>query len=255
MTTPVGDNDPEGEDLLPLSALNDLLYCERRCWLHRVAGIDDDNAYTLLGAFDHERADEASVERRPGVRIERALPLVSRALGIIGRADVVEFRADSSRNAVGATEGGLGEAAPQTALADKPPVAPGDVGRDARPPTGEIPYPVDYKHGPKRKWDNDDVQLCAQAMCLEEMLSVAVPAGAIFHATSKRRREVVFTEVLREQVRRAAAELHRLMRTNRPPPAGLRPQCEGCSIHRHCLPEAGEAAERIRRHLGELFEC
>jgi len=213
--------DPEGEDLLPLSALNDLLYCPRRCWLHFIAGLAEDNAFTLLGKFEHDRADEPAVEHRPGVRIERALPLLSRSLGIVGRADVVEFRPAESES-------------------------PG--------PAREVPLPIEYKHGPKRQWDNDDVQVCAQAMCLEEMLGVAVPAGAVFQVASRRRRDVVFTESLRRTVRRAASELHRLARTSRPPPAGIRPQCDGCSLRRHCLPEADDALARIRHHLAALFD-
>jgi len=235
-TTPSGPG-PEGDDLLPLSALNDLLYCNRRCWLHRVAGIDADNAYTLMGKFDHERADDPSVENRPGIRIERALPLVSRELGLIGRADIVEFRPpEPGRPQPGQSETHMLQTA----------------GQDAR--ALSVPYPVDYKHGPKRKFDNDDVQLCAQAMCLEEMLGVVVPAGAIFHATSKRRREVVFTDSLRQQVRRAALALHDLFRRTEAPPASIRPQCEGCSMHPHCLPEAAEAGPRIRASLEKLYE-
>ncbi|MGB9623766.1 MAG: CRISPR-associated protein Cas4 [Phycisphaerae bacterium] len=222
MTPPGGNHDPEGEDLLPLSALNDLLYCPRRCWLHFVAGLDEDNACTMLGKFDHERADEPAIERRPGVRIERALPLQSRTLGLVGRADVVEFRITQT---------------------------------DDQAASSEIPFPIEYKHGPKRQWDNDDVQLCAQALCLEEMLGVPVPAGAVFHVSSKRRREVTFTETLRQDVRRAVAALRPLMRMTQPPPAGIRPQCEGCSLRPHCLPEADDAAPRIRQHLETLFDA
>lgn len=216
MNASLATDDAEGEALLPLSALNDLLYCERRCWLHRVAGLDEDNASTFLGQFEHERADEPSVERRPGVRIERALPLFSRALGLIGRADVVEFHAE--------------------------------------PDAGEVAYPIDYKHGPRRQWDNDDVQLCAQAMCLEEMLARPITGGAIFHVKSKRRREVEFTPELREQVRQAARRLREVVESPYSPPFGLRPQCDGCAMHPHCLPEAAAAAGAVREYCRTLFD-
>ena len=145
---------------LPLSALNHLLYCERRCALIHIEGVFEENAFTLEGSLRHEAADTPGYETRSGVRAVRALPLYSRRLGLSGRADIVEF----SR-------------------------APG--GR-------ELPCPIDYKRGARRRWENDDVQLCAQALCLEEMLGVEVPRGAIFHAASKRRREVEFAPQLRE---------------------------------------------------------
>ncbi len=221
MTTPSTLTDREGEDLLPLSALNDLLYCDRRCWLHRVAGLDHDNAHTLSGRLDHGRADRSEHESRPGVRIERAVPLVSRRLGLIGRADVVEFVTVR--------------------------------GAEAEHSTIERPYPVEYKHGRRRKWNNDDAQLCAQALCLEEMFHVPVPTGAVFHVRAKRRREVAFTPTLRRLVESAVEQLHRLLQSKAPPPARLKPQCDGCAMRGHCLPEASAAAPRMAAQLSALF--
>ncbi|MGH9674690.1 MAG: CRISPR-associated protein Cas4 [Bryobacteraceae bacterium] len=100
-----------------------------------------------------------------------------------------------------------------------------------------VPYPVDYKRGKRKKWTNDDVQLCAQALCLEEMLRVTVPRGAIFHAQSRRRREVEFTPSLRAETSSAIERLHKLIISRFTPPAELKPQCEGCSLHEVCLPE------------------
>src|SRR5580700_5448013 len=149
----------EGEPL-PVSALNHLLYCERRCALIHIEGVFVENAYTLEGRMAHEGADTPGYETAAGVRSVRALPLYSRRYDLSGRADIIEFHRKA---------------------------------RDV-----EQPYPVDYKRGKKSKWDNDDVQLCAQALCLEEMLDVEVPAGAIFHGASRRRREVIFTAGLRQ---------------------------------------------------------
>jgi len=197
---------------LPLSALNHLLFCERRCALIHIEGVFAENVFTLQGDLLHQRADTPGYESRPGVRIVRALPLYSHRLGLTGKADVVEF-----------TGGGT-------------------------------PCPVDYKRGKRRRWDNDDVQLCAQAMCLEEMLHVETPVGAIFHAASKRRREVVFTPALRDATMRAAARLHALVRGSQIPAAVIKPQCDGCSLKAICLPELSERVEMARTAERQLFD-
>jgi CRISPR-associated exonuclease Cas4 len=201
---------------LPLSALNHLLYCERRCALIHIEGVFEENAFTLEGSLRHEAADTPGYETRSGVRAVRALPLYSRRLGLSGRADIVEF----SR-------------------------APG--GR-------ELPCPIDYKRGARRRWENDDVQLCAQALCLEEMLGVEVPRGAIFHAASKRRREVEFGPQLREATEQAAQRLHELVRQACIPPAVLKPQCEGCSLKGVCMPELSQRAGIVRTASHGLFD-
>jgi CRISPR-associated exonuclease Cas4 len=186
----------EDDSLLPLSALNHLLYCERRCALIHIEGVFVENVYTLEGSLVHQAADTPGYESASGVRVVRALPLYSKSLRLVGKADLVEFR-------------------------------------------GDVPYPVDYKRGKRKKWMNDEVQLCGQALCLEEMLRVEVPRGAIFHAQSKRRREVEFTASLRVETRIAIERLHGLLASRRVPVAELKPQCEGCSLHEICLPELG----------------
>lgn len=201
----------EGEGLLPLSALNHLLYCTRRCALIHTEGVFIENAYTLEGLLLHEAADTPGYESVPGSRVVRALPLYSRSLGLVGKADVVEFR-------------------------------------------GKVPYPVDYKRGKRNQWVNDDVQLCAQALCLEEMLRAEVPRGAIFHAQSRRRREVIFTLPLRLQTKAAIAGLHELVRSRRLPAAELKPQCNGCSLHEICLPELAASLPRASLHLFSVNE-
>jgi CRISPR-associated exonuclease Cas4 len=204
----------EGEPL-PVSALNHLLYCERRCALIHIEGVFVENAYTLEGRMSHDTADTPGYETAAGVRSVRALPLYSRRYDLSGRADIVEFH----RQAAGV----------------------------------ERPYPVDYKRGKKSKWDNDDVQLCAQALCLEEMLSVDVPAGAIFHGASRRRREVRFTAGLRETTITAIGRLHDLFRRGTVPEAKLAPKCEGCSLHGICLPELSEHGSDWSSERRELF--
>ena len=114
--------------------------------------------------------------------------------------------------------------------------------------------PVDYKLGPRRKWDNDDVQLCAQAICLEEMFGVVVPAGAVYHVTTRRRRAVPFTPQLRLLTLRTIEDVRDLLAAGTVPAAELRPQCEGCSMHGVCLPELTGEGDKMERYHRRLFQ-
>lgn len=176
-----------------ISSLNQYAYCPRRCGLIYQEQIFEDNIYTIEGTDLHQQVDTVGSHAQ-SVPVETALRLWSKALGLTGIADVVEWH-DS------------------------------------------VPYPVEYKRGKRHKWVNDDLQLCAQALCLEEMLGVAVPRGAIYHAKSRRRREVMLTEALREQTRRTIEAVRRLiLATQLPPPTEHRERCEGCSLQEQCLP-------------------
>ncbi len=211
---PIMNIDPP--DPVSISALNDFLYCNRRCALHRLDALWVDNAWTVSGTLAHEHADDPGYRQTAeGARIERALPLFSQKLGLVGKADIVEFRAQA----------------------------------DGR----EIPLPVDYKLGKRKKWDNDDVQLCAQALCLEEMIGVSVPKGAIFHVKTKRRREVVFTEALRKLTMDTIDNVRALMLADTVPPAALKPQCDGCSLHSLCVPELTGRSRALDAAYAELF--
>jgi CRISPR-associated exonuclease Cas4 len=212
------------DDFQPIRALNDLLFCERRCAMHRIEQVWVDNAYTLEGVQRHKRADRVFEEAPMGVRTVHGLLLKSERLRLTGKADVVEFHPVSRTDWQSALQGG-----------------------------GEVPYPVEYKRGKRRRWDNDDVQICAQALCLEEMLAVAVPAGAIYHVKSKRRREVVFTPALRAKTEDAARRLHELFASGVTPPPVLKPRCRGCSLHHLCFPELLPDRSRLDRYQRELF--
>ena len=206
----------DGGDYPPLSALNALAFCPRRCFLQQVEGLWLDNAHTAAGTLLHRRV-HAARDSVPdaGPRTVRALPLVSHRLRIVGVADVVEFL--------------------------------------PRPDGPEVPYPVEYKRGRRRKWDNDDLQLCAQALCLEEMLGLTVPAGAVFHLKSKRRREVQFTAGLRACTEDAVRRLHELLRTRTAPPAVRHRKCQDCSLNRLCLPDLLNAPDDYLRAARDLF--
>ena len=191
------------EEVIAISALNQFVFCPRRCALMHVEGIWADNAHTLRGTQIHEHADAPGYETERGVTLLRAVPLYSRRYGLSGRADIVEKR-----------------------------------GREL--------IPVEYKKGPRRKFDNDDVQLCAQALCLEEMFQTTVRRGFIFHAASKRRREVLLNEELRQQTQTVIAAVRELLANETIPPAELKPRCDGCSLRGICLPELTDPNHRPR---------
>lgn len=211
------------DDLVPLSALNALLYCERRAALRHLDALYVHNEHTRRGDLLHRRADKPGVERRRGVRTERGLWIASRRLRLYGRADLVEFHKRPGKRARGR-------------------------------PLIEVPVPVEYKRGRKKRWSNDDVQLCAQAMCLEEMLDREVPEGAIYHEQSKSRRAVVFTSELRELTERTVARLHELLASKAVPPAVLSPRCRGCSLREHCLPDVFGQPKRLEAMARALFQ-
>jgi CRISPR-associated exonuclease Cas4 len=120
-------------------------------------------------------------------------------------------------------------------------------------PDGTI-YPVEFKHGPKRKWLNDDIQLAAQAMCLEDMLGRPITHGAIFHASSHRRREVAITQTLRDLVIDTAAAIRAMLASGTLPPPVNDARCKECSLREICQPQAIASRDRQRLHHQHLFE-
>ena len=114
--------------------------------------------------------------------------------------------------------------------------------------------PVEYKKGKRRRFENDDAQLCAQALCLEEMFGKPVLRGAIFHAASKRRREVEFTVQLRKLTEDAVTELRRLVEAGGVPRAVFKPACEECSLYHICLPEITSLPTRVAQAAQQLFQ-
>ncbi len=199
------------EDFIMVSALRHYSYCKRSCALIHVDQIFEENLYTMRGRVVHKVVDEVETEIQDDVRIEYALPLWSKNLGLIGKADVVEFH-------------------------------------------GNIPYPVEYKHGPRRQRENEDLQLCAQALCLEEMMGQAVPRGAIFHHSSRRRREVLFTPNLRNQVEETVAAVRTLLASKQLPPPVHDQRCEKCSLKEACMPQVSDGRNRENMLLAKLFD-
>ena len=199
-------------EMLPLSLLNDFLYCPRRAALKIVEGWREFNQHTERGDIVHEHADLPGYEVAKGVTLLRALPVWSERLGLNGKCDIVEQHPDGAL------------------------------------------FPVEFKVGKRRKWENDDAQLCAQALCLEEMFGRSISRGAIFHADSKRRRDVEFTAELRQRTEDAARQLHELLESESIPPAEYRDACTECSLFETCLPKATGPGSRAAQLAGQLFK-
>ncbi len=202
------------DDLLPLSALQHLLFCERQCALIHLERQWADNELTVSGTDLHKRVDEVGLnDQRGDVRICRGLALHCLRLGIVGRADVVEFH----------------RATPE----DGPP------GTSIHGLDGFWrPFPVEYKRGRPKRGPYDRVQLCAQALCLEEMLNVAIPAGALYYGERRRRTDIDFDTAIRAQTEEAANRLRLLMKSGVTPRAERQPKCRRCSLQTICVPNA-----------------
>jgi len=215
------------DDLLPISALQHLAFCPRQWGLIYLEGLWDDNTLTAQGSQMHRRVHEAPGETRGDVRIARGLPLRSLRLGLSGVADVVEFHAyrgppDASACALSGLHG-LWK-----------------------------PFPVEHKRGRPKPGPCDAVQLCAQALCLEEMLTVRIPSGALFYGARRRRTDVEFTADLRRHTEELAALLHQLQDAGRTPPPRPGPACRNCSLNNTCLPKA--AGRSAARYLASAFK-
>ena len=223
----------DDDDLLSISALQHLEFCRRRCALVHIDGLWAENAQTAEGRTLHERVHSSGGDNVAGVRVARGLRLCSRELGLSGVADVVEFRL---------VAGGGDCAVPGAVLPDLP-------GR-------WLPFPVEYKRGARKPEMSYFVQLCAQGLCLEEMLQTSVPAGALYHGKSRRRQAVTFDDALRDRTRRLAYELHELIAAGRLPPPEPGPKCRFCSLSEKCMPKlppSRSARDYLARSVAEAL--
>lgn len=190
-----------GSDPIPLSALQHAVYCLRQAALIHIERAWEDNRFTAEGHVLHALADKGGRRLARGVRRVMTLPLASKRLGIAGTADVVEFH-------------------------------PRGDGAD-------VPFPLEYKRGKPKLHRADEVQLCAQALCLEEMTGVAVPEGALFYAETKRRVVVPFDAELRRLTEETAAATAEVFASGiTPPPTTRRERCRACSLLELCRPDA-----------------
>jgi CRISPR-associated exonuclease Cas4 len=203
------------DELLPLAGVADFAFCPRRAALHRIEQVWKENVATAEGHILHDRAHEAGAESRGNVHIVRGLRLRSLQLGLTGVADVVEF------HRVGDTE---------------------------------TAFPVEYKRGIQRHELSFEIQLCAQTMCLEEMLNVEVPTGALFYGLSKRRHDVSFDPDLRAATECAARGLHELVNNGKTPPAVYEKKCKNCSLLELCMPKTTGGGKSAEGYLKSVIE-
>lgn len=214
------------DDCLMISGLQHFRFCRRQWALIHIEQQWAENLRTVEGTLLHERAhNEQLRESRGDLLIVRGLRVQSLTLGLTGQCDVVEFRRDDTR---GVTLSGKEGA--------------------------WLPYPVEYKHGAAKQDGSDALQLCAQAMCLEEMLVCEIPSGALFYGETRRRFPVSFTQELREEVRQDAAQMHNLYRRGHTPHVRPTKSCNACSLKELCLPplqKSGSVQEYLRESMEE----
>jgi CRISPR-associated exonuclease Cas4 len=214
------------DDLLPLSALQHLLFCERQAALIHIERVWAENPLTVEGKHLHERVDSGQAESRGDLRVARGLPLRSFRLGLSGKADAVELQR----------------------------LPPGEAGATLPGVAGAWrPFPVEYKRGRPKRHRADEVQLCAQALCLEEMLAVAIPEGALFYGEKRRRKVVAFDRQLRELTETTISQVHALLEGRATPPAVYGKKCEQCSLRGACLPQSCTAGRSVRKYLAGML--
>ncbi|MDR0702045.1 MAG: CRISPR-associated protein Cas4 [Azoarcus sp.] len=205
----------EASEPLLLSALQHWCYCPRQWALIHLEQVFEDNLFTQRGQALHKRVDDPGFEIRNGLRVERALPLFCDRLGLIGKADVVEFLPDGT------------------------------------------PYPVEYKQGSRHKRADiaacDDLQLAAQAICLEEMFDRNVPEGALYYASSRRRRLVAIDASLRQRLEAVIAQVRDAQTRGATPQALNDGHCRNCSLKDLCQPEISVQETRRQQMLDQLF--
>ena len=212
------------EDFLLLSGLQHFKFCRRQWALIHIENQWAENYRTTDGAIMHKNAHDKGLNESRGDRIiTRGMSVFSSTLGISGQCDVLEFFQSSSGIPLEGQEG-LWQ-----------------------------PYPVEYKRGAPNDSTGDQLQVCGQAMCLEEMLCCSISEGALYYGETKHRKVVAFTEELRQEVRDSLAEMHALYRRGYTPKSKPTKSCNACSLKELCLPKLMNK-RAVREYLSESLE-
>jgi CRISPR-associated exonuclease Cas4 len=203
------------DDLIQLSSLQHYAFCPRQCAMIHVEQAWTENRLTAEGRIMHEHVHEEGDESRGDIRIERGVALRSLKLGLIGKADVIEYHLQSDG-------------------------------------TQQI-FPVEYKRGKPKPDHSDKIQLCAQALCLEEMLDVHIPEGSLFYGKTRRRLDVALDEVLRSQTEETAKGVRQLLESGQTPKPVYAKRCESCSLVAECLPKTIQKKRTVESYLKRML--
>jgi len=204
------------DDFIHISALQHYVFCPRQCALIHVEDVWQENVFTVRGDILHEKVDSDTYETRGTLKTVRGLRIHSFRLGVVGRADVVEFR-----------ESNYGTNADEV-------------------------LPVEFKSGQPKDDISDKVQLCAQALCLEEMLDTKIKRGAFFYARIRRRVLVEMDDSLRSQTENIIASVHELVSKKMIPAARYTEKCKHCSLESICMPKAMNE-RKLQQYLKGLY--
>jgi CRISPR-associated exonuclease Cas4 len=217
------------DDYIQISALQHYVYCPRQCGLIHVENAWTDNMFTVRGEILHEKVDTDTYETRGTKKTVRGLRIHSARLGIVGRCDVVEFYAQAR------VEGRL---LPSLSKSED------DLQRI---------LPVEFKSGEPKEDVSDKVQLCAQVLCLEEMLTTTITQGAFFYGKIRRRNIVEIDESIRKQTEDIVTAVHGMVTSKKIPPAEYSQKCRNCSLEELCMPKAMNE-KKLKMYMKELYE-
>jgi CRISPR-associated exonuclease Cas4 len=215
---------PEPE-LLMLSGLQHFVFCPRQWALIHIEQQWAENVHTTLGQIMHEKVHTTIAEQRGNIRTVRSLNLVSHSLGLTGQTDAVEFHKLQS----------------------------GEDGLEIDSVVGKWKlFPIEYKLGKPKSNRSDEVQLCAQAICLEEMLNVNIAEGAIFYGKQRRRTSVIFDSQLRSMTKSTAMHMHDCFDRQYTPPAVYDKKCPSCSLIETCMPKQTEKGVNVKNYIQKM---
>jgi len=215
-------------DLLMLSGLQHFIFCPRQWALIHIEQQWAENIHTTLGQIMHEKVHSSIAEQRGNIRTVRSLNVVSYNMGITGQTDAVEYHR----------------------------VKPGEEGLEIASVSGKWKlFPIEYKLGKPKRNRSDVVQLCAQAICLEEMLNVKIPEGAMFYGKQRRRMEVVFDEELRAITKNTAEKMHSFFEQRFTPPAVYEKKCPSCSLIEICMPKQTGEGVKVKSYINRMIKA
>lgn len=213
------------ENYLMLSGIQHFVFCRKQWALIHIEQQWEENFHTTAGELMHKKAhDEGSFEKRGDLLVVRGLRIASRELGLSGQCDVVEFHQVEDGIELFSYDGRW------------------------------RPIPIEYKHGTIKVDGSDEAQLCAQAICLEEMFQTDIQEGFLYYGANRRRHRVEFSESLREEVKNLTEEMHELFQLGYMPNVKCSKKCNACSLENLCLPKLQKGI-KVRKYIEQNIHC